>query len=490
MASNWIYQWLKYSKDLYSYEERLKRYDVVLPPIMPASLLTLASANSNWNNEVMKVESYVDKILAAGGIKRKVFNVVIDTGAKSKSKYLQKNFIDLGKDHTTDGNPIDENFHFSHVLSSIIGNHPDGRMGLLNNPRLPNDWYLATGEKVLTRAGNGTYTQIANGMEHALSISKPYLNNGWAVVWNCSFGGYGSDKRVSDIMAEATRLGVIIVCAAGNSGNQGVNFPGTDYNAVTIGAIDQNGAIASFSSVGKRVDMACGGVNVWGADNTETGTRFSSGTSMASPNQAALIGLILGANPDIKNRDQLLAYINANITDAGTPGEDDYYGLGISYLHKYNVAKGSPIPNPDPPKPDPIPDPEPPKDIVKPLSSHTFVLPDEYTISYITGSLKGSVKVRLEVMATSTLMSNVLYQKILDTTNLYMTNRGYGFWPDVDWREIGYWVSHFYQMLMKKNYGVEVTVTKITVENKYVKENPIATSGVNNLSIATTFEME
>jgi len=56
---------------------------------------------------------------------------------------------------------------------------------------------------------------------------------------------------------------------------------------------------------------------------------------MASPNKPALRMLMMGANPEIKNKTQLLDYINANITDLGIEGEDNDYGRGVTFMDKY-----------------------------------------------------------------------------------------------------------------------------------------------------------
>lgn len=332
---NLINQWSNYLLDSYNYGDKIKEWDVVLPPAPPTPLMSIFSTPDNWAIAHTKVETYAKNIITNGGIKRKVFCVVLDTGAKSRSKYLQKNFIDLGLDHTGENQPFDEHFHFSHVLSSINGSHPLSKMGLLTNIAIPQDWFLITGEKVLSRSGVARYDQILSGFKHALEISKPYLSDGFAVVWNCSFGGFGSNDEISEVLLEAEKLGVIIVAAAGNSSGAGVYFPATHPSTIGVGAIDSSSIIAEFSSRGVDVDVAAPGVNIWGADHSESGTRHSSGTSMASPVQTALIMLMMGANPEIKNKTQLLDYINANITDLGVEGEDNDYGRGATFMDKY-----------------------------------------------------------------------------------------------------------------------------------------------------------
>lgn len=334
---NLLNEWTNYLVDSYNFNDKIKEWDVVLPPVMPSTFGVLFSKVENWAIDYSKVDDYINKIIENGGIKRKVFCVVLDTGAKSKSKYLQSNFIDLGLDHTGENQPFDEHSHFSHVLSSIIGEHSSGRMGILKHPQLPQDWFLITGEKVLSKRGVARYDQILEGFKHALEISKPYLNDGYAVVWNCSFGGFGFSQEISSVLVEAEKLGVIIVCAAGNSSGAGVYFPATHQSTIGVGAISSDSIIADFSSRGVDVDLAAPGVDIWGADHTATGTKLSSGSSMASPNQAAMIMLMLAANPDIKNKTQLLDYINANVTDLGTPGEDNDYGKGATIMDKYPI---------------------------------------------------------------------------------------------------------------------------------------------------------
>lgn len=332
---NLINQWSNYLWDSYNYSDKIKEWDVVLPPVPPASIMSVLSSSDNWALAFTKANEYAKAIIANGGIKRKVFCVVLDTGAKSRSKYLQKNFIDLGLDHTGENQPFDENFHFSHVLSSINGTHPYYKMGILTNIALPQDWFLITGEKILSKRGVATYAQILSGFKHALEISKPYIADGYAVVWNCSFGGFGSNDEISQVLLEAEKLGVIIVAAAGNSSGAGVYFPATHPSTIGVGAINSDSIIAEFSSRGVDVDVAAPGVDILGADYSESGTRHSSGTSMASPIQTALIMLMMGANPQIKNKTELLDYINKYITDLGAEGEDNDYGRGATFMDKY-----------------------------------------------------------------------------------------------------------------------------------------------------------
>ena len=133
-----------------------------------------------------------------------------------------------------------------------------------------------------------------------------------ADVINLSLGGYGG---ISDGQSSYTRAvdyaeekGVLVVAAAGNEGNvnseidtgndSGVmSTPGDLKNALSVGAISNNGKIASFSSFGPNSNLSFGnklvaeGVSIKCADND--GYSEGSGTSFSSPVTASAAALVM-----------------------------------------------------------------------------------------------------------------------------------------------------------------------------------------------------
>lgn len=63
-------------------------------------------------------------------------------------------------------------------------------------------------------------------------------------------------QAANDAIEEAVALGIHVVIAAGNYGEDACKYsPGSAPGAITVGAIDQNDAIAYYSNFGKCVDL-------------------------------------------------------------------------------------------------------------------------------------------------------------------------------------------------------------------------------------------
>ena len=129
-----------------------------------------------------------------------------------------------------------------------------------------------------------------------------------------SLGGPGlaewassDDDSVNRYANKMMSEGIAIFIAAGNNGvSAQIGTPGSAEDAITVGALDKNTAIAIYSSQGPteegrvKPNLAYVGSNVMSvAFNTGDQYTDMSGTSMATPGAAGVAALMYQANPDL-----------------------------------------------------------------------------------------------------------------------------------------------------------------------------------------------
>jgi subtilisin family serine protease len=149
-----------------------------------------------------------------------------------------------------------------------------------------------------------------------------------ANVVNMSLGGHSPSDTERAAFEQAYRDGMLTVAAAGNDGGRRFLYPASYDAVVSVGAVDENRVIASFSTHNDQVELVGPGVRVLSTVPSGTGYAYYSGTSMATPHVAGVAALVWSHRPELTNV-QLRGLLRASSQDLGARGRDEYYGYGL-----------------------------------------------------------------------------------------------------------------------------------------------------------------
>ncbi len=165
-----------------------------------------------------------------------------------------------------------------------------------------------------------------SGYEEDFAAAVQYAADMGVRVISISFGGGTSNPMYEVVINYARMNNVLIFGAAGNSNNSQRTYPGAYDSVVAVAATDRSDLKASFSSFGTWVDLSAPGVSICSTLPNSTYTPYDygcwSGTSMATPNAAAVAGLLLSYLSTL-TATQAINYLQA--------GSDNIYGLNPTY---------------------------------------------------------------------------------------------------------------------------------------------------------------
>jgi subtilisin family serine protease len=139
------------------------------------------------------------------------------------------------------------------------------------------------------RVGVGALANIDSGMKRLIDLGVQVIN--------MSFGTPESallpdDPRPhQEVVRYALARGVLLVAASGNSGREERYYPAAHEGVIAVGAIEDDGRPASFSTRGAHVALCAPGRDIWtcGLD----GYACVSGTSFAAPFVSAACALLV-----------------------------------------------------------------------------------------------------------------------------------------------------------------------------------------------------
>ncbi len=299
------------------YTEENTEFNIIdepLPVETPdfASLMSLKDTyyNSMWQLQSVKAESAWDALTYGNGV-----NVaVIDSGCYAHSDLkgaLCGGYNVMTGATTTDYN--DNNGHGTHVAGIIAAQH--NTIGIAGIAPKVNLYAIK-----ITDKGTGiAMTTIAD----AIYVAVDKFN---CKVINMSLAG-SSNTALHEAVRYAYNKGVIMVCAAGNEGEETygtrVRYPAGYDETIAVGSVTDENKRAAFSQRNDGVFVCAPGYKYISTYKTG-GYATANGTSQASPIVASAAAIMLSADPDM-TFEEFKDYIE----DTALPLEDKYTGCGL-----------------------------------------------------------------------------------------------------------------------------------------------------------------
>ena len=213
---------------------------------------------------------------------------------------------------------VPDHFHGSHV-AGIVAAASDNGVGIAG--AAPSLRVLPV--RVLNSSGSGSSANVANGIIWA-------ADNGADVI-NLSLGATSNSLVVEAAIDYAVGQGVVVVAAAGNSGNVGnpTMYPAALPSVVSVAAVGSDDNRAEFSAYGTWIDITAPGVGVLSLHNGgDANYAYANGTSMAAPYVAAAAGLLAAADPSLTVT-EIRNLLHATAEDLGSAGKDNDHGYGL-----------------------------------------------------------------------------------------------------------------------------------------------------------------
>lgn len=263
---------------------------------------------------------------------------VIDTGVDGQHPDLSGQVL-AGADTSTgtikpieEGADSDDYGHGTHV-AGIIASKDDG-LGIIG---------IAPESKIVPvtplAGGYGDLPEIAQAIDWATEQGVDVINLSLGVETD----GIAMASDYDDMclaIGRAAEAGVVVVVAAGNSGEFGnlLSSPAGCPGSISVSSVASNGRASWFTSFDPSVAVSAPGGQVLSTipvdgDNWEklgdpSGYMVLDGTSMAAPVVAGVAALLKQQNPD-STPEQVRQALTGSAIDLGRPGTDPLYGAGL-----------------------------------------------------------------------------------------------------------------------------------------------------------------
>jgi serine protease AprX len=249
------------------------------------------------------------------------------------------------------GDTIDQDVHGTEVLGVIAGRAAGSLVGPAWGAR-----YLLAKTEITSREIRIEEDHWVAGIEWADSAGADIVTSSLGYIrWYTRDQLDGRTALCTRAAGIAVSHGIVVVNSAGNQGAAGLVAPADGDSVLAIGAVDLDGAVASFSSRGPtadgriKPDFAALGVGVSSvAYGDPSGYGAYNGTSFAAPIVAGITALLLELHPDWSPV-EMRAALRATSSASGEPDNARGWGIpnaALAAAYPESFALPGPFPNP------------------------------------------------------------------------------------------------------------------------------------------------
>lgn len=175
--------------------------------------------------------------------------------------------------------------------------------------------------RVGNESGKADSFALASGIIAALDANVQIIN--------ISMGTTENNPLIEEAVLLARDQGVLIVAASGNSEQAEACYPAAYPSVISVGAVDARGMHLDFSNYGTYLSLTAPGYAInaaWPGDHYSK----ISGTSASAPIVTGAIAAVMSNGLTARvSASEAVDIIMKNSDEAGLPGPDSEYGVGI-----------------------------------------------------------------------------------------------------------------------------------------------------------------
>ena len=264
-----------------------------------------------WNLKAIGMEEAWRSGLTGKG----VVVAIVDSGLSSTTMDIDSSRILPGK-NCVGGTGVTDTIGHGTFIAGIIGASKDNYVGVAG---------IAPGVTIVPiKSYASSETDFAAQAAGIYAAVDEYHCD----ILNISAGDPEIVPEVQAAIQHALDEGVIVIAAAGNSGDKQLLYPASYDGVISVSSVDKDLVLSATSNRNDHVFVAAPGVGVYSLGRLPGTVTFSSGTSFAAPVVTGVAALLKEAWPQM-TPDDFREILKNSCKDLSTKGYDIYYGWGL-----------------------------------------------------------------------------------------------------------------------------------------------------------------